>query len=132
MTWDGGWNLADTSFAVTRDTMVNFNITYPKDGMRTKWKNLTITGDAELNSTITVQGSTVQLKPDGTWSTEQILVTGVNQITFTVKDRAGNTATYMLNVTKVKPAPVNTPGFEAVVLVIVLAAVPVICAYRKR
>jgi len=137
LAWDGAWNIAETTFTVTRDTVVNFNITNPKEGFKSKWRNLTVSGDAEAGSMITVQGSTVTVRQDGTWVTELLLNDGANQVSFIVKDKAGNTATYNLNVTKVN-APVNKPGLDAgpllplIAIIAVVAVVAVVMMKRKK
>ena len=108
-------NIAETIITVTRDTKVVATVTYPKDGQKTKWSNLTVSGQAEPGSTVTVQGQPVTVRTDGSFSAEVFLQSGANTILISVKDKAGNVQNTNITVTKTKgttPPPGLIPGFE--------------------
>jgi parallel beta-helix repeat protein len=126
-------NFNEEFLTVVKDTAARYNISSPVDGLKTKLKTLSVTGDVEIGSTVSVNGNSVSVRPDGTFIAEVILNDGANTIIVQVRDKAGNQATKELTVTKTKPAPPPSgtiPGFEAALAVAVLASVAV--AWRAR
>ena len=112
---DAVGNLADeVTVNIMRDTAVQYTVSYPRNGLKTKWTNLTVQGTAEVGSTVTVQGNPTAVRADGTFSSELFLTTGPNTISVTIRDPAGNFATTEISVQKVKSTPPPTsvvPGF---------------------
>lgn len=112
---DGAGNVAETTLTVIRDTMVKYTISNPRDNQTTKWKNLTVSGNTEPGSTVTIQGSSVSVGADGMFSAEVFLAEGTNTISIIIRDKAGNTQSVSLTVKKVKgstPPAGFIPGFE--------------------
>ena len=132
---DVAGNFNEEFVIVMRDTVARFNISSPVDGLKTKQKTLSVTGDVELGSTVSVNGNSVSVRPDGTFIAEVILNDGQNTIIVEVHDKVGNLGMKEINVTKTKPAvtqPGFLPGFEAGLVVAVLAAVAVAWQLRRR
>jgi hypothetical protein len=103
------------------------------DRLKTKLKTLSVTGDVEVGSTVSVNGNSVSVRPDGTFIAEVILNDGENTILIQVRDKAGNQASKELTVIKTKPAPPPSsvvPGFEALLAVAAVAVVA--AAWRAR
>jgi len=136
--WDAYFNTAESRITVIRDTIVFFNLTAPTEGAKVKTKNITVRGDVETGGKVKLGNLDVNPRADGTFSTEVLLVIGINTINLTFTDTAGNEMVYSVNVTRAKPStpPTNKgfiPGFE---LVLVLAGTAVaaltVSSSRKR
>jgi len=127
-------NSAEEYHTVTRDTVVYFNVSSPVNGLKTRQKALSVTGDVEPGATVSVNGATVTPRQDGTFIAEVILSDGQNTIIVQVRDKAGNLQAKELTVTKTKPEPPSsgTPGFDALVVAAALGAVAVVAARRAR
>jgi parallel beta-helix repeat protein len=122
---------------VFRDTAVNYTIDSPKNGVQVKTRNITVSGRVEPGSSVTVAGMGISPRADGTFSYDLQLVDGSNLISVNLRDRAGNTASEVIQVTKLK-APKTTvskgfiPGFETVLILAALALSTAIVVHRKR
>lgn len=128
-------NFNEEFLTVVRDTVARYNISSPVDGLKTKQKTLSVTGDVEPGSTVSVNGNSVSVRPDGTFIAEVILNDGQNTIVVQVRDKAGNLVTKELTVTKTRPAapaPGFIPGFEAVLVLAGIGAVVAARWARKR
>jgi hypothetical protein len=78
------------------------DITSPKDGATISTSSVTVTGtahDAGGIASLTVDGHSVKVSDDGTWSTTVSLSKGRNEIDAVAKDDVGNTATASVTVT---------------------------------
>ncbi len=100
---DGLNNTAAETVTVRRDTVVGYNLSAPKDGLKVKAKNVTVSGKAEPGATVVIGNVTVPLGADGSFSLVVPLSYGRNTITLAVNDSAGNSEVMTLNVTRVKP-----------------------------
>jgi len=69
-----------------------------KDGMVTRNQVLEITGHAESNSQIVVNGELALINPDGNYSSRAILKTGTNTISIIVFDPGGNKTPFSFKV----------------------------------
>jgi parallel beta-helix repeat protein len=128
-------NFNEEFLTVIKDTVAHYNISSPVEGLKTKQKTLSVTGDVEVGSTVSVNGNSVSVRPDGTFIAEVILSDGPNTIIVQVRDKAGNLATKELTVTKTKaatPSSGGIPGFEALLAVAALAAVAVAWQVRRH
>ncbi len=128
-------NFNEEFLTVIRDTVARYNISSPVEGLKTRQKTLSVTGDVEPGSTLSVNGNSVSVRPDGTFIAEVILNDGQNTIVVQVRDKAGNLATKELIVTKTKaetPAPAFIPGFEAVLVLAGIFAVAAAGWARKK
>jgi hypothetical protein len=99
------------SVTCTIDTVPpTLNLTSPTDGLITNQASLTVSGttnDATSSPvTLTVNGQSVTVDSDGTFSTTLTLVSGSNTITVVAKDAAGKTTTITRTVTLDTTAPV--------------------------
>jgi parallel beta-helix repeat protein len=104
----------ELTITVIRDTAVQISLINPRNGQKTKWTNLTVSGKTEPGSTVSVQGSSASVRDDGSFSAEVFLAEGPNTITVTVRDKAGNTASTSVSVQKYKaskPPASFIPGF---------------------
>jgi len=101
---DGLNNTNSVSVSVRRDTVVGYNLSAPKDGLKVKTGNVTVSGKAEPGATVVIGNLTVPLGADGSFSLSVPLKYGANLITLAVKDTAGNSEAVTLNVTRVKPS----------------------------
>jgi len=128
-------NFNEEFLTVIKDTVARYNITSPAEGFKTKLKTLTILGDVEQGSTVQVNGNSVSVRPDGTFTAEVILNDGSNTVVIQVRDKAGNLATKEIAVTRTKPAPPpagTIPGFEALAATAALASLAAVVAARRR
>jgi parallel beta-helix repeat protein len=133
ITTDIAGNFNEEFVTVVKDTVARYNISSPVDRLKTKLKTLSVTGDVEVGSTVSVNGNSVSVRPDGTFIAEVILSDGENTILIQVRDKAGNQASKELTVIKTKPAPPPSsvvPGFEALLAVAAVAVVA--AAWRAR
>lgn len=134
---DAAGNSEQARVTVHRDTFVNYTITSPADGDQVKAKNMTVTGKAEPGSTVTVSGIGVSPRADGSFSLDMLLADGPNIIVITIRDKAGNTVTETMTVTKLKAAkPASSkgfiPGFECLILLAALSVSSAVIIHRKR
>jgi len=118
-------NTAAATVTVRRDTVVGYNLSAPKDGLKVRTKNVTVSGKAEPGATVVIGNVTVPLGADGSFSLSVPLKYGANPITLAVKDTAGNSEAVTLTVTREKPSdgaknplPVEA-GFLTVLAVLV-------------
>ncbi|MGQ9582388.1 MAG: right-handed parallel beta-helix repeat-containing protein [Thermoplasmatota archaeon] len=122
--WDVAWNYAeDVVLTIFRDTSVDFNVTEPRNGLRVSRGNLTVRGVVEPGATVTINGNSVSVRSDGTFTSEVLLNKGPNTIVVSVRDRAGNTAQVELTVTRAAAAAPGggLPGFEAIIAALSIA-----------
>jgi hypothetical protein len=130
-------NTVQSQVTVIRDTVVNYTLTSPKNGITVKTRNITVSGKVEPGSTVSISGTTISPKVDGSFSFDLQLLDGPNLISVTMKDKAGNTASETIQVTKLK-APKMTvakgfiPGFEGPAMLAGLALVLVILSMVRR
>lgn len=134
---DAAGNSEQARVTILRDSFVNYTITSPADGDQVKTKNITVTGKAEPGSTVTVSGIGVSPRADGSFSLDMLLVDGPNVIVIAIRDRAGNTVTETMTVTKLKAArPAASkgfiPGFEGLLLLAALSVPSAWLLHRKR
>ena len=135
---DAAWNTAEAAFAVTRDTILYYNITGPGNNEKVNSKSVVVSGDAEAGARITVGNLTVFPGADGRFSKGIQLQYGANNILITITDAAGNQATETLTVFRpgaASPAPAKgfIGGFTtaAAVAAAALAVVAVGVLRRK-
>jgi hypothetical protein len=84
------------------------SIASPANGATVTTPSVTVTGtasDSGALSSLTVNGTTVAVGTDGTWSTTATLNAGANTITATATDAAGLTASSSITVTYTPPKP---------------------------
>ncbi len=131
--WDEAWNYAEEIIlTVFRDTSVVLNLAEPKNGLKVSRGNITVRGSVEPGATVTINGNSVNVRPDGSFTTEMLLNKGPNTIVVAVRDKAGNTAQVELTVTRVEPSSGGggLPGFEA--LLAVPATLLALAPLRRR
>jgi RHS repeat-associated protein len=106
---DAAGNKTTVTRRVTKDTIPPaLIVTTPTDNTITNQTNITVSGtvtDASA-TTLTVNGSTVQIGTNGTFSTSVVLAEGVNSITVVATDAAGNKTTITRKVRRDTQAPV--------------------------
>ena len=87
------------------------DITSPKDGATISGSSVTVTGTAHDSggiASLTVDGHSVRVNDNGTWSTTVSLSKGRNEIDAVAKDDMGNTSTASVTVTATSGS--GTPG----------------------
>jgi parallel beta-helix repeat protein len=135
----GNWEQAQVT--VLRDSSVNYTITSPTNGAQVKTSNITVRGTVELGSTVSISGMGISPRADGTFSYDMQLIDGPNIISVIVKDKAGNTASETIQVTKLKTPKTTVakgfiPGFEGLTvlatLALALALSSTLLHHRKR
>lgn len=99
------------SVSFTVDTVAPIlNVTSPTDGYITNNTKITVSGKTDDATskpvTVTVNGTSVTVNTDGTFSKEITLVSGSNTIMVVAKDKAGKTTTITRRVTLDTGAPV--------------------------
>lgn len=99
----------DETFTV--DTVPpTLQIMAPSNGLITNKKTVTVSGKTDDVSskpvTVTVNGATVTVGTDGTFTKDVTLAEGANTITIVAKDKAGKTTTVTRKVTVDTSAPV--------------------------
>jgi uncharacterized protein YfaP (DUF2135 family) len=115
---DAAWNIVEKHITIFRDTVLYYNITSPQNNITVKAGNIIVAGNAELGAIVIIENVTVPLNDDGTFSKNMILDYGLNRIHVTITDKAGNSASETLTVTRAKPSSKPSahrfiPGFEA-------------------
>ena len=96
----GNTAIATRTIGVDTTTPV-ITLSYPQDGMRVKQRVITVSGQAEPYSTVVINTETeLEVGRDGLFSVPVVLENGVNRITVTATDAAGNSATVSVNVVK--------------------------------
>lgn len=85
-------NSASAQITVNVDTIPPFLfLDSPEDGLLTNIQDLTVYGRTEPSASLEVNGNSVPVQPDGSFSTNVLLVQGQNTISANVTDLAGNT-----------------------------------------
>lgn len=88
------------SFTVNTDVVSpELTISTPKTSSISTKKKVTISGSTEAGSIVKINSTVVPVNEEGLFSYEITLNSGVNQITITSTDEAGNIATSVLTVT---------------------------------
>jgi hypothetical protein len=134
---DPAGNVAVYVLTVIRDTELVHSVSTPRDGTKVKTATVLVIGSAESNGTVRVNDKVVSLRPDKTFISEVVLAKGKNVITILFMDKAGNSATVTLNITREVDKPVEKgfiPGFTtaAVFTAAAFAAGAVAVLRRKR
>jgi hypothetical protein len=88
----------------------SLNITYPKDGLYTKYDNVTVIGSTEGSANVTAKSinftAATKADQEGRFTVTIGLSEGANLIQVTAKDRAGNIKTASVNVFRDSVAPI--------------------------
>ena len=107
---DGNAAAAKTATFTVDTVPPTLQITAPSNGLITNKKTVTVSGKTDDVSskpvTVTVNGATVTVGTDGTFTKDVTLVEGANTITIVAKDKAGKTTTVTRKVTVDTSAPV--------------------------
>jgi parallel beta-helix repeat protein len=133
---DAAGNVAEYILTVVRDTELVHSVSTPTEGAKLQSATVLVIGTTEANATVQVNGKTVSLRPDRTFISEVALTKGKNVITVVFTDKAGNTATVTVNVTRTVPAPPPKnfiPGFStAAAVAAAVSAIVAVGAIRRR
>ncbi|MDD6102197.1 MAG: zinc-ribbon domain-containing protein [Clostridiales bacterium] len=70
------------------------------DGITTEKDKITLTGKTESGATLLINEQPVELKKSGTFSYELSLKDGINEVTVSAKDMAGNISSYAIKINK--------------------------------
>jgi hypothetical protein len=99
---DQAGNVALVTRTLTIDTTTpSIILSYPPDGLRTKQRMITVSGQTEPYATVVVNTETLLVAGrDGLFQVPVVLEDGDNRITVTTTDAAGNTLTETVTVTK--------------------------------
>lgn len=94
---------------VTRDSLPpQLTVTSPSDNFMTSQPALVISGSTSQAASLLVNGTSVPLNADGTFSTQTTLKEGANAIQLQVLDSAGNSASQLLSgVLDTQPPPLS-------------------------
>lgn len=107
---DGNAAVAKTATFTIDTVPPTLQITAPSNDLITNQKTVTVTGKTDDATskpvTVTVNGATVTVGTDGTFTKEVTLAEGANTITIVAKDKAGKTTTVTRRVTVNTSAPV--------------------------
>jgi hypothetical protein len=94
-----GEALATSSYTVTLDrTAPTLTLARPQAGATVDAQNIILQGTTELGSTISVNGHTVVVSPEGAFSDFLTATPGPVTLTIVARDRAGNEATQKVSV----------------------------------
>lgn len=134
---DAANNTAGAQITVIRDTLAEYNLTSPADGDTTKEGTVLVRGWVEAGASVAIRGIPAYPAGDGTFSQPVALAYGPNLIEITITDRAGNTASEALTVTRLKPstpAPAKgfIPGFTTAAAVAAAASAIVAAGALRR
>ena len=139
---DRAGNAASLIRMVTVDiTLPPMIITSPPDGYKTKQPEVQLTGRIEPGAKFRVDGSTVALAPDGTFTHTVLLSGGSKSVELYAEDSAGNVNVTIFTMTRqLEPAKNGGTSFEryglyiaaGVVAIAVLAAVAAAGLMRRR
>ena len=103
---DAAGNRATVIRSFTVDTVAPaLTLTAPSDGLLTNAASVTVSGTTESGAMLAVNGASVTVAGDGSFSTSVSLVSGANPITIVATDSAGNAATVTRLVTRDSAAP---------------------------
>lgn len=81
----------------------------PVEGQRVTQPEIHISGKTQSESTVTINGSTVAVQPDGSFSTDVYIPQGVTSLTIASKRRHGNESTVLRHVIYERAeAPIST------------------------
>jgi RHS repeat-associated protein len=127
---DGAGNTTTVSKSVRRyTTPPAITIQSPNDGTQTGDSSIVINGRISDSTDVTlkINGNAVVVNSDGSFSCSISLIDGVNQITISATDAAGNTSTSRLNITRINivlpPEPAKVaPKIDPTVVTTVGAA----------
>ena len=107
---DGNAAAAKTATFTVDTVPPTLQITAPSNNLITNKKTVTVSGKTDDVSskpvTVTVNGATVTVGTDGTFTKDVTLAEGANTITIVAKDKAGKTTTVTRKVTVDTSAPV--------------------------
>lgn len=97
---DKARNINEISLIIIRDTILTYNISYPRTDININSDAITIIGLTELNATIIIGRSITTTATDGSFFLRIPLKDGLNNITIIIRDEAGNEETTNLIVNK--------------------------------
>ena len=101
--------VATSTYSVTLDrTAPTLTVARPQSGSAVDAQNVAVQGTTEAGATVTVNGHTVVVAQDGTFSDFITATPGPLAITIVSRDRAGNETTQKLDVTAQQTS--QTPG----------------------
>jgi hypothetical protein len=97
--------ISTTSASVTLDrTPPTLDVTGPANGAVVDAQNVVVQGKTEPGSSVTINGRTAIVTPEGTFSDYSTATPGTLQITVVSRDRAGNETTQRLSVNAEQPS----------------------------
>lgn len=130
---DKAGNTANKTITFTIDkTKPTLSDIILENGTKTTKDSIMISGKTEPNAVVKINRVDVTVSSDGSFSKEIMLVKGVNTVTITATDLAGNTNTYTITINKIEtPKPAIISGFEAIMLIITLG-LAIVLLKRKR
>ena len=131
---DMAGNIARVSVLVVLDTVVSFTLRSPQNGTRTTAASVTVEGAVEPGAALTIDGNSVTVGPDGSFSAKAALGMGLNIFVINVTDAAGNNATFYLLVRR-DPVPGVDPMLlagAALALALSAAGAWAWSVYRRR
>lgn len=107
---DAAGNSAETIITVTRDSQAPvITITTPQDGTVTNQEQIVIQGSADGATVLSLDGVTLSLAADGSFSSGNIALNeGENSFNLVAADEAGNTAELSLTITRDSITPLIT------------------------
>lgn len=108
----------------TTDPVVS--IDSPADGSTVSTATVTVTGTTEAGATLTLNGDSVTVGSDGSFSAEVTLDQGANTITAEATDAAGNAATDTISVTYTPGLFGLAPEMFYLIIGIIVAAVVIV------
>ncbi|UCE91100.1 MAG: hypothetical protein JSV90_06670 [Methanobacteriota archaeon] len=97
-------NIWSNRYVVPDTTPPPLSLVSPSDGMITETPVVTVSGTTEPGAFLAVNGISVAVESDGSFSCEIALVEGENAITATATDASDNSAAASVSVTYVDPA----------------------------
>ena len=97
------WNTWSNRYVVPDVTPPSLSLDSPSDGFSTDTPVVMVSGSTERGVNLAVNGVTVAVDPDGTFSCLIVLIEGANAIIATATDAWGNSASISVSVTYVNP-----------------------------
>ncbi|MEW5947464.1 MAG: PQQ-binding-like beta-propeller repeat protein [bacterium] len=101
-------NTVEMSAVPVDTTSPTIQITYPADGSILNSTLITVNGTTDPYSTLTLNGNTIVVQTDGTFTTSVSLAEGSNTLQFVAEDPSGNKGYLNLSVTVDTTPPVAT------------------------
>jgi len=102
--WDGArYNIWSNRYIAPDTTPPSLSLDSPSDGLTTETPVVTASGTTEPGAALSINGISVTVESDGSFSCTIALVEGINTVAATATDASDNSATVSVSVTYINP-----------------------------